>query len=89
MRIAIPDLLSVRPVKSEDYIRADGMRVRRITLCVTANRTWNLHVVKDGAVVTTETGGRGTNLPVVVEVPLRRDAETPDAARLAYMLTAA
>jgi len=89
VRVAVPDLLAVHEASSENYTRPDGTRVRRVTLYVSANRMWNLRIVKDGVVVGNERGGNGTNLQVTVEIPLRSDEQTQEAFDIAYLLTAA
>lgn len=88
-RVTVPDFMGIRPGEARDSIQADGTHVRRVTVYVSANRMWKLRVIKQGAVVKTLRGGRGSDVPVVVELPWREPDEQPDPARIEYQLTGA
>ncbi|HEX6559388.1 MAG TPA: hypothetical protein VF021_07990, partial [Longimicrobiales bacterium] len=72
---------------ARDTVHADGARVHRITVFITANRTWKLRVLEDGKVIHTERGVRGNDLPVVIDLPWREAAMAPDTTNLVYQLT--
>jgi hypothetical protein len=86
-RVQIPDFLSVKQGETKDVVREDGTRIRRITLYVTANRSWNLSVVRSGSVVDVATGNSGNAQAVTVELAWKDDAP-PDPNALNYFLTA-
>lgn len=86
--VTIPEFLSVKSGQTRDIVRSDGMRVRQVTVLVTANHTWNLEVVNQGAVVKNTHGASGNDVAVIVEIPWSQAETPPDPAKLKYSLTA-
>ena len=79
--IRVPEFMSIERASAHEYTRADGMRVRRITLLVSANRTWRLEVSSERDdvkyTISKATGRAAQREEVVVEFVWKDTASAP------------
>jgi hypothetical protein len=93
--VRIPDFLSVKPGDVTEAQLADGMRVRRVTLRVTANRRWTLQVVRAcnedcsdvDYRISSPNGKPGTDQQVEVEFVWGANQRAPTLTEFEYLLT--
>jgi hypothetical protein len=90
--IHVPEFMSIERASAHEYTRADGMRVRRVTLLVSANRTWRLEVsAQRGDVeytVSKASGRAAQREEVVVEFLWKHTESAPRLDEVAYSLVA-
>lgn len=96
-RVRIPDFLILKTGEVSEQTLADGSRVRRVTLYVTANREWNLAVARncgsncsEAAYTVSKSAGKSCNeQAVVVEYVWTRDKAAPASNEFEYLLVGA
>lgn len=93
--VRIPDFLSVKAHTVTEVQRADGTRVRRVTLSVTANRQWMLQVVRTcnedcsdvELRISSPNGKPGRDQQVEVEFVWGAGQRAPSHREFEYLLT--
>lgn len=90
--VRIPEFMSLERSAVTESTRADGMRVRRVTLLVSANRMWRLEVSPSRAgvqyTISKATGRAAQRQEIIVEL-VWKDAElAAEANEVAYSLVA-
>lgn len=93
--VTIPEFLSVKGGSVTEAELADGTRVRRVTLSVTANRKWTLQVVRTcnedcGDVdyrISSRSGKSGTDQKVEVEFVWGAGQRAPTLEEFEYLLS--
>jgi hypothetical protein len=88
--VRVPEFMSLERVSAYEFTRVDGMRVRRVTLLVSANRTWRLEVSaqRDDVqyTVSKPTGRAAQREEVIVEFVWKDAEEAPRPDEFAYSL---
>ena len=88
--VRVPEFMSLERASAYEFTRVDGMRVRRVTLLVSANRTWRLEVSaqRDDVqyTVSKPTGRAAQREEVVVELVWKDAGQAPLPDEIAYSL---
>jgi hypothetical protein len=93
-RVSIPEFMIIEAGEVQDELRRDGTYVRRVTLYVTANRSWRLQIerVCEGDCASAEyevsrvSGSAAQQQEIVVEFSAGDESSLPRAEDYAYSL---